>query len=121
MGNFPHNNTGEDYCRQAARTQRVKPPLDRVGKILHTGEMSLRESLINTADAYCAVTGVAVSRVGCEIARDGKFIMRLKEGGDCTTRTYENAMTWFSRSWPSKSSMPTELRQYMRMRGIRKK
>ena len=57
--------------------------------------MTLREKLIEDAEAFCKATGKSLTTLGNNVANDGKFFSRLDRGGDCTTAVYERFQAYF--------------------------
>jgi hypothetical protein len=68
--------------------------------------MDAKPTLIATADAWCAATGMSKARLATLVVNDGKFFARLDAGGSCTLRTFERAMRWFSTHWPEAATWP---------------
>lgn len=63
--------------------------------------MTLREKLIEQADAFCEQHGISKARLATIVANNGKFFRSLEDGGDCTTGMYERFQSVFSdpKSW----------------------
>ncbi len=65
--------------------------------------------IVKQAEAYCAHTGKTLSTVGSYAVRDGKFFLRLGNGGGCTLRTAKRVIEWFSDNWPTDLEWPREI------------
>ena len=58
-------------------------------------QMTMREKLIEDAEAFCRTNGGSLTTLGNTVANDGKFFSRLARGGDCTTSVYERFQAYF--------------------------
>ena len=58
------------------------------------------------ADSYCEHTQRSRSRVATIIFNDGKKLDLIAGGADLTTRSFENAVLWFSANWPADLAWP---------------
>jgi hypothetical protein len=52
------------------------------------------DHLLGLLDRYRQVTGLSDARVSTIILNSSRFFGRLRNGGDCTTRTYERVHAW---------------------------
>lgn len=68
--------------------------------------MSLTSDLMQLADLYCDRTQRSRSRVATIIFNDGKKLDLIAGGADLTTRSFENAISWFSANWPADLDWP---------------
>ncbi len=57
---------------------------------------TLREKLIEDAEAFCASQEIAKSHLARVVMNHGGFFKRLEEGGDCSTGAYEKFQAVFS-------------------------
>ena len=55
--------------------------------------MSLISDFVKRAETYADATGQSLSTVSRKLLNDGKGIARLKDGGQCTLKTLEGAIT----------------------------
>jgi hypothetical protein len=69
-------------------------------------ELQLNANLQNTARAYAAASGLAMTTIGMRSARDARFFDRLADGKGFTVKTYDLVMNWFSRNWPDATPWP---------------
>ncbi len=65
--------------------------------------------LVIQAEQFSAHTGKTLSTIGSYAVRDGKFFARLQDGGDCTTKTVNKVVQWFSDHWPTDLAWPSDL------------
>lgn len=72
-------------------------------------ENELRAILIAVIEAYVAAADRKESTVGMKVARDARFLTRLRDGKPFTVKTYDSAMQWFSDNWPDGKSWPAEI------------
>ena len=63
--------------------------------------MSLRETLLATADDWCRQKGMSKARLATLAVNDGKFFDRVGQGGDCTLQTYEKLMRYMANNPPA--------------------
>jgi hypothetical protein len=63
----------------------------------------MRQSLVDRAAHFSALTGTALSRIGREALKDSNFFREVEEGRNFTIGSYEQAMRWFDENWPSQS------------------
>ncbi|PKR56373.1 hypothetical protein [Thalassospira lohafexi] len=61
-----------------------------------TESKTLREKLIEDAEAFCAEQGISKSHLARVVMNHGGFFKRLEEGGDCATGAYEKFQSVFS-------------------------
>ncbi len=71
--------------------------------------MHLTDALLLVADLYCAAVGRSRGRVSTMVFGSGDRLDGIAHGKDLTTRSYERAMTWFSRNWPEDAAWPQEV------------
>jgi hypothetical protein len=66
-------------------------------------DLTLKESLIALANAWCAAHGRQLSSLGTLVVKDAKFFDRLLSGGGLTVATFERFIGFFREpaSWPS--------------------
>jgi hypothetical protein len=62
--------------------------------------------LLLVAQAFASARGVSLARVSTLAGNDGKILPRLAAGRDCTTRTYDAMLAWFSSNWPEGAEWP---------------
>lgn len=64
--------------------------------------MTLRESLIALATAWCAAHGRQLSSLGTLVVKDAKFFGRVADGGGLTVATFERFIGHFREpgNWP---------------------
>lgn len=64
--------------------------------------MTLKESLIALADAWCAVTGRQLSGLSTLVLKDSKFFGRIAGNAGLTVSTVERFLAFFRdpASWP---------------------
>ena len=65
--------------------------------------MTLKESLIAIAEAWCAAHGRQLSGLGSMVVRDSKFFARIAAGAGLNVATFERFVGFFrdSTSWPA--------------------
>ena len=56
--------------------------------------MNLKDQLLSKADEFVARTNLSHARLATMAVRDGKFFVRLANGGRLTTDTYEKFMAF---------------------------
>jgi len=61
---------------------------------------TMRESLIELADAAGPKLGMAQSTLGLRIFNNAHFFRRLRAGGNFTHKSYERALAWFGERCP---------------------
>ncbi|MBN9135679.1 MAG: hypothetical protein J0I92_06470 [Phyllobacterium sp.] len=69
--------------------------------------MTLREQLLNVADAYCVAASVGRKRVSTIVMNGGGKLDAIASGSDLTTGSFERAMLWFSDNWPDGVDWPS--------------
>lgn len=68
------------------------------------------QTLLSTADAYKAATGLtADTTVSHRVFGDTKKLGALREGGDITVGRFNQALAWFAANWPAEASRPAAL------------
>lgn len=65
--------------------------------------------LLKLAKALAAHHNWSLSTMGLYAANDGKFFVRIAEGGGCTLRTAAQIMQYFCRNWPSDLAWPADI------------
>ena len=60
--------------------------------------MTLKATLIDTAERHCRFTGISKARLASIVVNDGKFFDRIERGGGFTADTYERFMAYFARA-----------------------
>lgn len=68
-----------------------------------------KQDLVTLAETYAAHSRLTLSTVSTHSANDGKFIGRLKAGGSCTLRRYDNVLRWFDTTWPADLAWPASI------------
>ena len=63
--------------------------------------LSQKDSLLALADAFAAHRGISLWRLGALAAGNSSFFIRLKNGGDCRTETYNRVLQFFADNWPT--------------------
>lgn len=58
--------------------------------------MTVKERLIQEAEAYCRRAGITRARLATVVMNDNKFFSRLEKGGGFTVTTYERFMRFFA-------------------------
>lgn len=71
--------------------------------------MRLIDTIQIVVHAYAKAKNLSVARVATIVFNDGKTITRLAQGGDVTTRRFEDAMQWFSDHWPEDADWPADV------------
>ena len=71
--------------------------------------MNHRAELLSLFEAYCGRVGLSLSRVSTLVFNHGARVQRIQAGSDCTTRSFERAVQWFSDHWPSDLEWPSDL------------
>lgn len=71
--------------------------------------MSLIESILVVADAYCRGARLSRARVSTIVFNDGKKLDLIAGGADLNTRRYEMALQWFSDHWPEACEWPDDV------------
>lgn len=56
--------------------------------------MITNQSIIESIENHCALTGMAVSTFGRKVANDGKLISRLRDGRPISIDTYNRIMAY---------------------------
>lgn len=69
--------------------------------------MNMRAQLLFLAERYSVATNRSWSRVSTVVFNDGKKLRLIAGGGDLTTRSWENAVAWFSANWPEDCEWPS--------------
>lgn len=71
-------------------------------------EQSLKQNLLNCADAFVAKRKVKLTTLGRMVANDSPFFARLREDNKSsfTARKYDEIMRWFSDHWPAGADWP---------------
>lgn len=59
--------------------------------------MSTRESLLSEIDGFLSATGIAETTFGLKVVNDGKFVGRLRAGGDVTGGTVDRVRAFIAR------------------------
>lgn len=57
-------------------------------------EKAIRDNLLKRATAFCKAHGYSFSRVGLEALGDDTFLLRVRNGGNFTLRTYQRVIDW---------------------------
>lgn len=68
--------------------------------------MDIKATLLRTASAFCAASGMSKARLATLMANDGKFLRRVEAGGGFTVATFERSMQWLSDHWPVDTAWP---------------
>lgn len=63
-------------------------------------EETLRQQLIDLADAYASASGCSLQAIGREVMRDGSFFRRMRAGDGFTVKTFDRVIVWFFANWP---------------------
>ena len=61
----------------------------------------IRQTLLERANDYAALTGLRLGTVSDRCAGDGKFLLDVERGGNFTVDRYQKAMDWFDKNWPA--------------------
>lgn len=56
--------------------------------------MITNQSIIESIENHCSITGMAVSTFGRKVVNDGKLISRLRDGKPISIDTYNRIMTF---------------------------
>ena len=67
------------------------------------------QSLISLADTYAHHYGVTHWAVSYRALGKGDFFVRLTAGRECTIRTYNKVLQWFSNNWPIDLAWPADI------------
>ena len=67
------------------------------------------QSLISLADTYAHHYGVTHWAVSYRALGKGDFFVRLTAGRECTIRTYNKVLQWFSNNWPLDLPWPADI------------
>lgn len=70
-----------------------------------------RSNILALAARLAAHQGVTHWAISMRMVGKGDFLQRLERGGDCRTKTYERAMDFFARTWPSDLEWPSEIQR----------
>ncbi|BCZ75882.1 hypothetical protein [Acetobacter phage phiAX1] len=68
--------------------------------------MTPTEQLLTLSKSYCNLRGISERTASGIIFRDSRTIVRVKEGGSLTVRSFERALNWFRENWPEGSEWP---------------
>jgi len=63
--------------------------------------MVLKAQLLASASTYSQRTGMSLARLATLVVNDGKCFVRLENGGDCSTGTYEKFMDYLNENTPA--------------------
>lgn len=63
---------------------------------MSTEQKTLREKLIEDAEAFCRAEGITKSHLARIVMNHGGFFKRLEAGGDCATGAYEKFQAVFA-------------------------
>lgn len=77
--------------------------------------MKHSDQLLALASAYCAATGMSVSRLGEEAVRHHKFFKRISAGQPFLSSKAEEALTWFAANWPNDLPWPEDVERPVSM------
>src|SRR5580765_4443772 len=58
------------------------------------------DQLLKVANAYAQASGLSLVTVGRAACNNDKIFRRLSEGGGATSRSIEQATSWFELNWP---------------------
>lgn len=61
------------------------------------------------ASTLAAHRNWSIGTVGAYAANDGKFFLRIEEGGGCTLRTARKVLDWLSENWPDDLEWPRHI------------
>lgn len=70
------------------------------------GGMRCTDQLLTIAAEYGRATGLEPKTVSWRVFGDTKKLEAVSEGGDLSTRRFENAVAWFSANWPDDGVWP---------------
>ncbi|WP_378952188.1 hypothetical protein [Mesorhizobium sp. ANAO-SY3R2] len=65
--------------------------------------------LLKVVDAYRVATGTSETTVSHRVFRDTKKVRQLREGGDMQIGRFNEALVWFSSSWPEGAIWPADV------------
>lgn len=65
--------------------------------------------LLNLTDLLAAHQGVSHWAISMRVAAKGDFLERLRNGGDCATKTHERVMARLSAEWPADLAWPASV------------
>lgn len=68
--------------------------------------MALTDQLLTVARTFCAARNLSIARVSTLVFNSGKKLSLLDGGADLSTKSYEQAMVWFSVNWPDGATWP---------------
>ncbi len=60
--------------------------------------MTLKTTLIDSAERHCRLAGISKARLASIVVNDGKFFDRIERGGGFTADTYERFMAHVARA-----------------------
>ena len=67
------------------------------------------EQIVKLAETFGEHRDLKLSTIGVYAARDGRFITRLKEGGDSGSRVLRRTVQWCSDHWPDDLEWPRDI------------
>jgi hypothetical protein len=70
-----------------------------------------RSNILALAARLAAHQGVTHWAISMRMVGKGDFLRRLERGGDLRTKTYERAINFFARTWPSDLEWPSEIQR----------
>lgn len=70
--------------------------------------MAALQNIMQLADTYTSVTGIARSTLSWRIFNDGKKLDAIFGGADLQVTRYERAIEWFLRHWPTTEEWPID-------------
>lgn len=73
------------------------------------GMSTAKNHILSLATRLGAHQGVTHWAISMRMVGKGDFLHRLEQGGDCRTKTYERAMEFFARTWPSDLQWPSDV------------
>lgn len=71
--------------------------------------MNAITQLLRLTNEYRRATGLTESTVSTQLFNDGKKLGAIREGGDLSTRRYEEVLRTLSRRWPEDAVWPQEI------------
>jgi hypothetical protein len=74
-----------------------------------TGMSTAIQILLRLADEMAAHENVTHWAISMRLSNKGDFLQRLRNGGDCSTRTYEKVLTRASTIWPADLEWPRDI------------